>query len=115
MKERTRISEQTETRVGQEAPCPKEVVSRFYRDVFIRHDLSHLDEYMRDDYIQHSITTGTHTGEEWLGQPATGNQPCFDVVDIFRAADGKIAEHCDVADTHLLHAVGCGRSASGRV
>jgi predicted SnoaL-like aldol condensation-catalyzing enzyme len=32
----------------------KEVVSRFYNDVFIRHDLSKLDTYMRDDYIQHN-------------------------------------------------------------
>lgn len=32
----------------------KEVVTRFYRDVFIDHDLSRLDEYMCDDYIQHN-------------------------------------------------------------
>jgi predicted SnoaL-like aldol condensation-catalyzing enzyme len=32
----------------------KEVVSRFYNDVFIRHDMSKLDTYMRDDYIQHN-------------------------------------------------------------
>lgn len=32
----------------------KEVVTRFYNGVFIRHDLSHLDELMWDDYIQHN-------------------------------------------------------------
>ncbi len=32
----------------------KEVVSRFYNDVFINHDMSRLDSYMRDDYIQHN-------------------------------------------------------------
>lgn len=32
----------------------KEIVSRFYEDVFIGHDMSHLDDYMRDDYIQHN-------------------------------------------------------------
>jgi predicted SnoaL-like aldol condensation-catalyzing enzyme len=32
----------------------KDVVSRFYNDVFIRHDMSRLDTYMRDDYIQHN-------------------------------------------------------------
>ena len=32
----------------------KEVVTRFYNDVFIRHDMSKLDTYMRDDYIQHN-------------------------------------------------------------
>jgi steroid delta-isomerase-like uncharacterized protein len=32
----------------------KRVVEEFYNDVFIRHDLSGLDAYMRDDYIQHN-------------------------------------------------------------
>ena len=32
----------------------KDVVTRFYNDVFIGHDMSRLDEYMRDDYIQHN-------------------------------------------------------------
>jgi predicted SnoaL-like aldol condensation-catalyzing enzyme len=119
----------------------KEVVARFYNDAFIRHDLTKLDTYMRDDYIQHnadcpqgkagfveffdvifkalpdfsyklhkmvaegdivmaySATTGTHTGGAWLGQKATGNRLDYNVVDIFRVQDGKIAEHWDVADT----------------
>ena len=119
----------------------KDVVSRFYNDVFINHDMSRLDEYMRDDYIQHnpdcpqgkagfveffdvifaavpdftytlrkmvaegdivmahSTTTGTHSGGPWLGQEADGSRLSFDVVDMFRLEDGKIAEHWDVADT----------------
>ncbi|OGN99949.1 MAG: ester cyclase, partial [Chloroflexi bacterium RBG_13_52_12] len=119
----------------------KEIVQDFYTSVFIRHDLSRLDEQMRDDYIQHnpdvptgkngfkqffeetfraipdfkytlkkmvaegdivmaySTTTGTHTGGGWLGKTATGNKLNFDVVDIFRVQDGKIAEHWDVADS----------------
>jgi len=119
----------------------KAVVTEFYNDVFIRHDLSKLDKYMRDDYIQHnpdvkqgkagfkeffevifravpdfkytlkkmiaesdivmaySATTGTHTGGTWLDKKATGNKLNFDVVDVFRVQDGKIAEHWDVADT----------------
>jgi predicted SnoaL-like aldol condensation-catalyzing enzyme len=32
----------------------KDVVTRFYNDVFIRHDMSRVDDYMRDDYIQHN-------------------------------------------------------------
>ncbi len=32
----------------------KDAVSRFYNDVFINHDMSRLDGYMRDDYIQHN-------------------------------------------------------------
>jgi len=30
------------------------IVETFCNDVFIRHDLSRLDDYMRDDYIQHN-------------------------------------------------------------
>ncbi len=119
----------------------KQVVEKFYNAVFIRHDFSKLDEYMRDDYIQHnpdcpqgkagfleffdvifaavpdfkytlkkmvaegdivmaySTTSGTHTGGDWLGKKAAGNRINFDVVDIFRVQDRKIAEHWDVADT----------------
>ena len=122
----------------------KEVVSRFYDDVFIRHDMSRLDEYMHDDYIQHnpdcpqgkagfveffevifkavpdfryvlkkmvadgdivmaySTTLGTHSGGPWLGQEADGAKLEYDVVDIFRVKDGKIAEHWDVADTFIF-------------
>jgi predicted SnoaL-like aldol condensation-catalyzing enzyme len=32
----------------------KDVVARFVNDVFIHHDLSRLDDCMRDDYIQHN-------------------------------------------------------------
>lgn len=127
--------------MDDESSRNKEIVARFYNDVFIRHDLSGLDGYMRDDYIQHnadcpqgkagfvqffevifravpdfkytlkkmvaegdiviahSTTTGTHSGGEWLGQEATGNRLSFDVVDVFRLEEGKIAEHWDVADT----------------
>ena len=119
----------------------KNTVARFLDDVFVRRDMSRLDEYMRDDYIQHNpdcpqgkagfleffdvifralpdfhyavknvvadgdlvmawcTTMGTHTGGDFLGQSAAGNSVKFDVVDIFRMHDGKIAEHWDVADT----------------
>ena len=119
----------------------KSVVAEFYNDVFIGHDMSKLDKYMRDDYIQHnpdcpqgkagfvqffteifnavpdfkytlkkmvaegdivmaySATTGTHTGGVWLGKKAAGSKLDFNVVDVFRVQDGKIAEHWDVADT----------------
>jgi predicted SnoaL-like aldol condensation-catalyzing enzyme len=55
-----------------------------------------------DIVMTFSTTTGTHTGGEWIGQAATGNKLNFDVVDIFRIQDGRIAEHWDVADTYLL-------------
>jgi predicted ester cyclase len=56
-----------------------------------------------DDIVMaYCTTSGTHTGGEWLGQKATGNKLNFDVVDIFRMEDGKIAEHWDSADTFGL-------------
>jgi predicted ester cyclase len=51
--------------------------------------------------MMYSTTTATHKNE-WLGNPPTGNKLNFDVVDIFRIEDGKIAEHWDVADTLKL-------------
>jgi predicted SnoaL-like aldol condensation-catalyzing enzyme len=130
-----------EVKMADKSLKNKDVVARFYNDVFIHHDMTKLDTYLRDDYIQHnpdcpqgkagfieffdvifkaipdfrytlkkmvaeddivmaySATTGTHTGGEWLGKKATGNSLDYDVVDIFRVQDGKIAEHWDVADT----------------
>ena len=32
----------------------KKIVETFVNDVFVNHDLSKLDSYMRDDYIQHN-------------------------------------------------------------
>lgn len=121
----------------------KEIVEEVMSEIFQKHDLSRIDEFMRDDYIQHNpnvpqgkagfvkyfnhkwkavpdsgctvskivadgdivvvygVSTGTHSGE-WLNAPATGNKISFDVVDIFRIQDGKLAEHWDVADRLTL-------------
>ena len=122
----------------------KKVVERLINTVFINHDLSVLDEIMRDDYIQHNdiaeqgkagfialfkqtfiampdfkytinrlvaeddyvvaycTSSGTHNGGQWLHCPPRGGKLHFDVVDIFRVQDGKIAEHWDVADRLTL-------------
>jgi len=119
----------------------RKLVESFVAAVFVNHELSSLDRYLRDDYIQHnadvpqgkagfkeffetafkalpdfrytvkqvvadgdqvwvhSTTTGTHTGGTWLDVAPTGNKLNFDVVDMFRVDNGKIAEHWDVADT----------------
>jgi len=55
-----------------------------------------------DIVMVYSTTTGTHSGGAWLGKEPSGNKLDFDVVDIFRVQDGKIAEHWDVADTFTL-------------
>jgi predicted SnoaL-like aldol condensation-catalyzing enzyme len=40
--------------MSSETAKNKDVVSRFYDDVFVGQDMSRIDEYMRDDYIQHN-------------------------------------------------------------
>lgn len=50
----------------------------------------------------YNTITGTHTGEGFLTYPPTGNKIQYDVVDMFRLKDGKLAEHWDVADTRAL-------------
>jgi len=37
----------------------KEIVTTFCREVFVDHNLSRLDEYMRDDYAQHNDIAAT--------------------------------------------------------
>ena len=54
-----------------------------------------------DIVMMWSTTTGTHNGM-FIDNPPTGNKLSFDVVDIFRIENGKIAEHWDVADTLKL-------------
>ena len=122
----------------------KQLIKDFANKVFIRHELDGLEDFIRNDYIQHnadcsqgrtgfieffttifnavpdfgytikqiiaeddyvwmySRTTGTHTGGPWLGAPSNGNCLNFDVVDMFRIQDEKIAEHWDVADTYTF-------------
>jgi predicted SnoaL-like aldol condensation-catalyzing enzyme len=50
----------------------------------------------------YNTITGTHTGKGIADLPPTGNTIKYDVVDMFRIRDGKLAEHWDVADTRAL-------------
>jgi predicted SnoaL-like aldol condensation-catalyzing enzyme len=122
----------------------KKLVEEFCNSVFVNHDLTRLEYFMKEDYIQHNAdvpqgregfrsffeqtfkampdfkytlnkiiaeenmvwiyctTTATHTDAPWLDVEPRGNRLKFNVVDIFRIEDGKIAEHWDVADTLSL-------------
>lgn len=42
--------------MANEGMSNKDIVRAFTQNVFNAHDLSRLDEYMRDDYIQHNPT-----------------------------------------------------------
>ncbi len=100
----------------------KEMVIKFYDDVFNNWDLSKVDEYVREDYKQHSA--GVQDGREGFKSFITefikkkprieivkaledGDMVCLffkcsfengvvaKVFDMFRVQDGQVAEHWD--------------------
>ncbi|MEJ6347700.1 nuclear transport factor 2 family protein [Holzapfeliella sp. He02] len=101
----------------------KELVKQFYEDVFTNGDLSKLDEYMKEDYIQHNPTVEDGRAgfkkfiEKFLTFNPTieiiqlsgdddlvyvffkctmGNGHINKVCDIYRLEDGQLAEHWDI-------------------
>jgi len=102
---------------------PKELVLKFYDEVFNAWDLSRLDDYMLDSYRQHSPEV--EDGKEGFIKFARGfftQKPHMDIVklvcegdmvvvffqctmgatgsvnkvfDMYRVEDGKLAEHWD--------------------
>ncbi len=115
-----------------------ELVRRFYDEVFNAHDISKLDEFMKDDYIQHNVNVadGKDGFIEFSKiffdlQPKMEIKKIFcnendevcvffkctcekngminKVIDIYRIEDGKLAEHWDVVE----HDVGNAQSRSG--
>ena len=90
---------------NEDCPQGKDGFIEFFREIFSGiPDFSYtmLNIVAEGDFVMmYSTTTGTHENE-WLGCPPTGNKLNFNVVDIFRLDDGKIAEHWDVADTLKL-------------
>lgn len=67
-----------------------------------------------DKVVARTAWQGTHQGD-LLGIPATGRQVDYTAIDIFRIADGRIAEHWDQVDNltmlqqlGLLPALGAG-------
>lgn len=102
----------------------KELVLKVIEDVFNAHDLSKLDDYMRDDYMQHSVEVADgKEGFRRFAEQFFRLDPYMDVkrifesddntvavffqchfknghsakvVDMYRIEDGKLAEHWDV-------------------
>lgn len=57
-----------------------------------------LDMIAEGDKVVHRMSTeGTHQGD-FLGIPATGKRVTMTYIDIWRIADGKLAEHWVEAD-----------------
>jgi steroid delta-isomerase-like uncharacterized protein len=51
-----------------------------------------------DKVVSRNTVTGTHTGDDYMGQPATGKHVTYDEIFIFRFANGRIAETWGVVD-----------------
>ena len=106
----------------------KELVLKFYEEVFNNWDISNLDSYMKDDYIQHNPTAPD--GKEGFIEFTKfffGLKPHMDIIkigedgdmvyvffkctlengainkvcDIYRIEDGKLAEHWDVVEHNV--------------
>lgn len=104
----------------------KELIERFYSEVFNQRDLTNIDKYMRDDYRQHNanVRDGKAGFVEFCGKflalaphmeikriISDGDMVCVffkctigvnnsvnKVADIYRIQDGKLAEHWDVVE-----------------
>jgi predicted SnoaL-like aldol condensation-catalyzing enzyme len=99
----------------------KALVLKAYQELFGDHDLTALDRYWAKEYIQHnpSMGDGTDAVKQFMEkpkakvdilrsaaegdlifiqirQPKSPQSPEMVIVDIFRVANGKIAEHWDV-------------------
>ena len=103
----------------------KEIVSKFYEDVFNGWDMSKIDTYIKEDYIQHN--PNAETGREGFRRFCEfflSMKPHMDIVkiaeegdlvfvffkctlangtinkvcDIYRLEDGMLAEHWDVVE-----------------
>ncbi len=106
----------------------KEVVLRFYEEVFNNWDLSNLDKYMKDTYIQHNpncedgkegfikfaehfLSMKPHMDIVKIGEDADmvyvffkctlANGMVNKVCDIYRLEDGMLAEHWDVVEHNV--------------
>ena len=116
----------------------RELVTRFYEEVFNQGDLTHLDEYTLDSYMQHNPTAPD--GREGFRQFADkflALRPHMDIIkmvceddlvvvffkctigvngsvnkvfDLYRIEDGKLAEHWDC----VMHDIDDEHNASGR-
>ena len=106
----------------------KELVLKFYDEVFNNWDISNLDNYMKDNYIQHNPTAPNgkegfveftkfffslkphmdiiHIGEDGdivyvFFKCTLENGAINKVCDIYRIEDGKLAEHWDVVEHNV--------------
>lgn len=116
----------------------RELILKFYDEVFNRWDLSHLDDFMLDTYMQHNpeVKDGKEGFREFAARflamkpraeiskivcegdlvvvyfkcTMLENGIVNKVFDMYRVEDGKLAEHWDC----VMHDIGGVVPASGR-
>ena len=80
----------------------RKIVETFVNDVFVNHDLSRLDSYMTDDYIQHNpdVAQGKQGFVEFFEQTFRAI-PDFRYTLMKIAADGDLVMiYCTTSGTH---------------
>lgn len=110
----------------------KDVVLKFYEEVFNAWDTSAIDKYVKEDYIQHNPTVGDgREGFKAFTERFFTMKPHMDIVkcveeddyvfvffkctlangsinkvcDIYRLEDGMVAEHWDVVEHNVENIV----------
>ena len=79
-----------------------DIVTQFCNDVFVNHDLSKLDNYMRDDYIQHNpdVAQGKQGFVEFFEQTFKAI-PDFKYTLMKIVAEGDLVMmYCTTSGTH---------------
>lgn len=106
----------------------KEIVLKFYEEVFHNRDLSNIDRYMKDSYIQHNpnaedgkdgflrfaekfLSMKPHMDIIKIGEDGDmvyvffkctmGNGMINKVCDIYRLENGMLAEHWDIIEHNV--------------
>jgi predicted SnoaL-like aldol condensation-catalyzing enzyme len=80
----------------------REIVETFVNDVFVNHDLSRLDSYMKDDYIQHNpdVAQGKQGFVDFFEQTFRAI-PDFKYTLMKIVADGDLVMiYCTTSGTH---------------
>ena len=77
-------------------------VETFYTDVFVRQDLSRLDDYMRDDYIQHNedVPQGKAGFREFFENTFKSLPDFRHTIKKIVAEDDIVMVYCTMTATH---------------
>ena len=80
----------------------RDIITQFCNDVFVNHDLSKLDTYMRDDYIQHNpdVAQGKQGFVEFFEQTFRAIPDFKYTLMKIVAEDDLVMIYCTTTGTH---------------